>query len=112
MCQTPSEDSRCSSSMGYLEPRPPNHPPPSTEAEGQVPSPKDIQKKLMEKVASLQPPDGHTEPEEEGEGEEEGAESASISVCTITSSHSSHSLNSSGSTSSRGVSFSFLFRSR
>lgn len=102
-CQTPSEDSRCSSSMGYLEPRPSNRPLPSGDKE--LPSPKDIQRKLMEKVTHLQPDD-----DTEGEGVVTEAEPEATPTSTISSSHSSHSLNSSGSVSSKGISFGSIFK--
>ncbi len=47
--QTPNEGSRSSSSMGYLEPRPLSPPPQAVPN----PSPKDIQKKLIEKINIL-----------------------------------------------------------
>ena len=112
-CQTPSEDSRCSSSMGYLEPRP-SHQPQGTEGDHLQPSPKDIQKHLMEKVAHLN--SNHAEKEEkeeEEEEEEEGGVAREVELeasPTISSSHSSQSLNSSGSVNSKGISFGSIFK--
>ena len=105
-CQTPSENSRCSSSMGYLEPRPSHDPPGPLNGEQEAPSPKDIQRKLMEKVTHLQV-DTNSEKDLTVEAE---MEPEAIPTATISSSHSSHSLNSSGSTSSRGLSFSSIFK--
>ncbi len=83
--------------MGYLEPRPPAQPSANGE---QVFSPKDIQKKLMDKVANLGTPekDGVVERAESGGG-----------ASTIPTSHSSHSLNSSVG-SSKGISFGSIFK--
>lgn len=107
-CHTPSDNSRCSSSMGYLEPRPPLHQQLSCDG-NQLPSPKDIQKRLMEKVTRLSPEGAEDVVQEEGgvvKGEE-GAEEETVS--TLSSSRSSQSLNSTGTTS-RGVSFSSIFK--
>lgn len=65
--------------MGYMEPRPNSHAHPNGD---QLPSPKDIQKKLMDKVTHLSPIDARGM---EGEGE---------AGATISHSHSSQSLNS------------------
>ena len=70
---SPSDGSRCSSSMGYLEPRPSSQPP----ADQQAMSPKDVQKQLMEKVATLTTPSPDTMVDKEQESEtrsEAGAE--------------------------------------
>lgn len=87
--------------MGYLEPRPQAQS--SSNGGEQVFSPKDIQKKLMDKVASLStstPPDN--------EGVVERAESGG-GASTISTSTSSHSLNS-GAGNSKGISFGSLFK--
>ena len=99
-CPVSSDNSRSSSSMGYLEPRPPAQP--SSNGE-QVFSPKDIQKKLMDKVANLSTP---TCPENEGVVQR--AESGG-GASTISTSRSSQSLNSSAG-SSKGISFGSFFK--
>ena len=103
--------SRCSSSMGYLEPRPPR--PVNSEEESpsnssnhgdQSLSPKEIQKQLLVKVQSLGPSCDSVE--------EESNTSASTSPSPqLPRSRSSQSLKSSGEASrSRGLSLGSLFR--
>ena len=86
-CPASNENSRSSSSMGYLEPRPPAQPSANGE---QVFSPKDIQKKLMDKVSNLS---SDTSPENEDAVKR--AESGG-GASTISASRSSQSLNSNG----------------
>lgn len=93
--QTTSEESRASSSMGCLEPRPLSQSSPDDNGEV-LPSPKDIRNKLMEKMTYLTPEGVVTDHEEGG--------AASV----ITSSHSSHSLNS--GTTTKGISFGSIFK--
>lgn len=100
-CHASSENSRSSSSMGYLEPRPPAQPPANGE---KVFSPKDIQKRLMDKVVSL----STTNPVPESEDVVERAESGG-SASAISTSHSSQSLNSNNG-SSKGISFASIFK--
>lgn len=102
----PSQGSRCSSSMGYLEPRPSTQPP----LGDQLPSPKEIQKKLMEKVTHLGTANEVTENQEPEEEMEEEVEEKEEEV-KISSSQSSHSLQSTGSTTS-GTAKIFSFGSK
>ena len=91
------EDSRCSSSMGYLEPRPSSQSPPNN----QVFSPKDIQKKLMEKVANI-----NSEHNSEGGGGSKEAESAVAMENLPNSGSAGHS----SQPVSKGLSLGSLFR--
>lgn len=107
--------------MGYLEPRPPrplnsdeDNPSPSSSGDGshsdqQQLSPKQIQKQLLAKVQSLNPPD--EEVVEDPEKSNDVNASSSSSSKPIPRSRSSQSLKSSGEGSRlRGLSFGNLFK--
>jgi hypothetical protein len=95
--------------MGYLEPRPSSQSPPDKD---HLPSPKEIQRHLMERVNCLGPDSNVEEISGEGEGERGGEGEGEKAVkSAIRSSQSSQSLNSNGgSVGSKRISFASIFR--